>query len=59
MAGLGVLFAHGIDGARVQGQFLATSGYQAIQIEPTRPTFKIAGAGLTVEQSVQGFDAYR
>jgi hypothetical protein len=72
-AGLGVLFAHRIDGARVQAEFLASSSRQPIQIESARPSFvplqglllsvvaeipdKIAGSGLTIKQSVQGFDA--
>ncbi len=37
-AGLGVLFAYGIDGARVQGEFLAASCGQPIKIKATQQT---------------------
>src|ERR1700730_1073207 len=35
---LGILFTYGVDGARVQAEFLSTSGGQAIEIKTTRPT---------------------
>src|SRR5712671_4968112 len=35
--GLSVLFAHGIDGACVQGEFLAASRGQPIEIKTARP----------------------
>src|SRR5258708_2424934 len=36
-AGLGVLLAHGVDRARVQGEFLAASRRQPIEIKASRP----------------------
>ena len=36
-SGLGILLAHGINGARVQSEFLGTSGSQDVEVEPTRP----------------------
>jgi hypothetical protein len=36
--GLGVLFAHGIDGARVQGEFLTAPRGQPIEVKSARPT---------------------
>ncbi len=36
-SGLGLLLAHGIDGAGVQSEFLGTSGSQDIEVESTRP----------------------
>src|SRR6266404_6744431 len=72
-ARLGVLFTHGVDGARVQGQFLAGSRRQPIEIEAGRPALipfqrlllslvaeipdEVAGTSLAVEQSSQRFDA--
>src|SRR6266404_5341513 len=72
-ARLGVLFTHGVDGARVQGEFLAASRRQPIEIKTGRPTLipfqrmqlsvvaeipnEIARARLSVEQSSQRFDA--
>src|SRR5882672_3510034 len=72
-ARLGVLFTHGVDGARVQGEFLAASRRQPIEIKTGRPALvpferlllsvvaeipdKVAGASLAVEQSRQRFDA--
>ena len=72
-ARLGVLFTHGVDGARVQGEFLAASRRQPIQIKTGRPALvpfqrlllsvvaeipdEVAGASLAVEQSSQRFDA--
>src|SRR6202022_523405 len=72
-ARLGVLFAHSVDRARVQGEFLAASCRQPIQIEAARPALvpfqrlllsvvaeipdEVAGARLAVEQSSQRFDA--
>ena len=72
-ARLGVLFTHGVDGARVQGEFLAASRRQPIEIKTGRPTLvpfqrlllslvaeipdEVAGASLAVEQSSQRFDA--
>jgi len=35
---LGILLAHGINGARVQSEFLGTSGSQDVEVKPTRPT---------------------
>jgi predicted SnoaL-like aldol condensation-catalyzing enzyme len=67
------LFAHGIDGARMQGKFLAASGSQPIEVKAARPTLipfqrlllslvaeipdKIAGACLPTEQRSQRLDA--
>jgi hypothetical protein len=72
-AGFGVLFAHGIDGAGVQGKFLAAACGQAIQVKAARPTLipfqrlelsvvaeipdEVAGSRLAVEQSGQRLDA--
>ena len=72
-AGLGVLLAHGVDGARMQGEFLAAPRRQSIQIEAGRPALvplqrlllslvaeipdEIAGARLAAEQSGQRLDA--
>jgi hypothetical protein len=72
-ARLGVLFTHGIDGARVQGEFLAASRRQPIEIKTGRPALipfqrlllslvtkipdEVTGASLSVEQSSQRFDA--
>src|SRR6202040_614784 len=69
----GVLFAHGIDGARVQGEFLATSRGQPIKIKAARPALipfqrvvlslvaeipdKVAGARLRDEESGLRLDA--
>ena len=36
-AGLGVLLAHGVDGARMQGKILAAPRSQPIQIKAARP----------------------
>src|SRR5438552_4812184 len=36
-SGLGILLAHGINGARVQSEFLGTSGSQDVEVEPTGP----------------------
>src|SRR6267378_5347697 len=36
-SGLGILLAHGINGTRVQSEFLGTSGSQDVEVEPTRP----------------------
>lgn len=36
-SGLGILLAHGINGARVQSEFLGTSGSQDVEVESTRP----------------------
>ena len=73
MAGLGVLLADGIDGTRMQGEFLAATRGQPIQIKTGRPALiplqrvllsliaeipdKGAGARLAVEQSGQRLDA--
>src|SRR6266478_8881200 len=35
---LGILFAHGVDGVRVQSEFLSTSGGQDVEVKTTRPT---------------------
>jgi len=72
-AGLGVLLAHRINRAGVQGQFLAAPRSQPIQVKAARPALvpferlqlslvteipdEVAGARLAVEQSRQGFDA--
>ena len=72
-AGLGVLLAHGVDGARVQREFLAAPRSQPIQVKAARPALvpfqrlllsvvaeipdEVAGTSLAVEQSGQGFDA--
>ncbi len=72
-ARLGVLFTHGVDGARVQDQFLAASRRQPIKIKAARPALipfqrlllslvaeipdEVAGTSLAVEQSSQRFDA--
>ena len=72
-ARLDVLFTHGVDGARVQGEFLAASRRQPIEIKTGRPALvpfqrlllslvtkipdEVAGASLAVEQSSQRFDA--
>jgi hypothetical protein len=64
-ARLGVLFTHGVDGACVQGELLAASGRQPIEIKAGRPALvpferlllsvvaeipdKVAGASLAVE----------
>src|SRR3984893_1704060 len=72
-AGLRVLLAHSVDGARVQGEFLAASRCQPIEVKASRPALvpfqrmllslvaeipdEIAGARLAVEQSSQRFDA--
>jgi hypothetical protein len=66
------LFTHGVDGACVQGEFLAAPGRQPIEIKTGRPAFvpfqrlllslvaeipdKVAGARLAVEHSDQRFD---
>ena len=72
-AGFGVLFAHSIDRARVQGKFLAAARGQAIEVKAARPTLipfqrlelsvvaeipdEVAGTRLAVEQSGQRLDA--
>src|SRR5258708_6257556 len=72
-ARLGVLFTHAVDGARVQGEFLAAFRRQPIEIKTGRPALvpfqriqlsvvaeipnEIARARLSVEQSSQRFDA--
>jgi hypothetical protein len=72
-AGLGVLFADGIDGARMQGEFLAASRAQPIEVKAARPPLiplqgvplsiiteipnEVTGARLPVEQSRQRLDA--
>jgi hypothetical protein len=71
-AGLRVLFAHGIDGARVQCEFLAATRRQPIQIKAAQPGLipfqrvllrvvteipdEVAGSGLPLEQTRQGLD---
>src|ERR1700690_591926 len=70
---VGVLLAHGVDRARVQGEFLAAASGQAIQIETARPALipfqrgllgvvaeipeEITGARLRVQQTRERFDA--
>ena len=70
---LGVLLAHRVDRARVQGEFLAAASGQAIQIETARPALipfqrlplgvvaeipdEITGARLRVQQTRERFDA--
>jgi len=72
-AGLGVLLAHGVDGARMQGKILAAPRSQPIQIKAARPALvplqslklsivaeipdEIAGPRLAVEVSRQRLDA--
>ena len=67
------MLADGIDGARVQGEFLAASRGQPIEVKAARPTLipfqgvplsvvaeipnEVAGARLPVEQSRQRLDA--
>jgi S1/P1 Nuclease len=71
-ARLGVLFAHCIDSARVQAEFVAATRCQPIQIKAARPTLipfqrmqlrvvteipdEVAGSGLSLEQTRQGLD---
>jgi hypothetical protein len=71
--GLGVLFAHRVDGARVEAEFLAATRGQPIEIKAARPGLvpfeglqlgfvaeipdEVAGAGLPAEQTGQRLDA--
>ncbi len=72
-ARLGVLFAHGIDGARMQGEFLAAACRQTVQIKSAQPGLipfqrvqlrvvaeipdEVAGSRLPLEQTCQRLDA--
>ena len=68
-SGLGILLAYGINGARVQSEFLGTSGSQDVEVEPTRPALVpfervllgivavvpnvVHGAALLIQQTTQ------